>query len=618
MSNTQRPVTPEDIDRLQILPELITHHLEERGECPAVSDYDNKAKCWRTLSFRQVHEEALRWARAFKALGLRKGDRVAMLLPNGVDAVLFDQGALKAGLVPVPLHIIDTPANCAYILQNSEAKALVVLNKARWNAIQKASEHEPLPALKTVVLLEDEPDAASADDFVTEFAAPAFLAKGDAYTGEIEAPAKDDLGCLIYTSGTTGKPKGVMLTHDNIMSDIRSLLRNICPNENDVWLSFLPLSHMFERTTSYYIGLGMGNHVYFSRGIARLVEDLKTVRPTLIMSVPRVYERVYSKIQERLRGKGAVARMLFEHAVSVGWRQFRRENHLPPEPGNSPMPYDALLLPIYDRLVSQTVKSGFGGRVRAAVSGGAALNINVARMFVGLGIPILQGYGMTETSPIISVNKIGCNDPETVGQLLQGMEARLGEKDELQVRGPQIMKGYWKLPAETAKVLTEDGWLGTGDQCDILPGNFLRIKGRIKEIIVTSTGEKIAPVDVEQKMECDPLFAQAFVLGENRPFVTAVAVLHGEEWKDLAKECGVDPADPAALSDKKVRMQVLKRVKRACAGLPQYGVPRAVHLTLDPWTIENGMLTPTLKLKRRILNKQYEAEIESLYQNFGQ
>ncbi len=603
-----------EINQLKILPELITHHIPVRSDLPAVTDYDSAKKEWKTLTFGQLHAEAERWAKALTKSGLKKGDRVAMLLPNCTTAIAFDQGALRAGLVPVPLHLIDTPANCAYIIGDSGAKALIIMNRARWHAIEKVAANGEVSAIETVIYVDDEAEESEAPKI---YSAQEWLKDAENCTIPYEPPCEEDHACLVYTSGTTGKPKGVMLTHKNIMSDVQTLLYNIEPSGTDVWLSFLPLSHMFERTTTYYIGLGMGNHVYFNRGIPRLLEDLKIAHPTILMSVPRIYEKVYAKIQERLRVAKPIQRKVFMAAVEAGWRNFRQANQLPPEEGNAPRIWDKLLDPFYERAVRKKIKDQFGGRLRVAVSGGAPLSLDVAKVFCGLGINIHQGYGMTETSPIVSVNRLGSNDPTTVGPIMPEFEFKLGPKDELLLRGPQVMKGYWKLPEKTAEVLTEDGWLSTGDQADILAGNMLRIKGRIKEIIVTSNGEKIAPVDVEQAMETDPLFAQTMVVGEGYPFVVAVIVLGQGQWEDLAKKLNVDPSDKASLTNKSVKLAVLKRIKAACKELPQYGVPRSVCLSLEPWTIENSMLTPTLKIRRRIITAAFKNDIDKLYSDFG-
>ena len=601
-----------EIRELHVLSELVSHHLPLREDKPAVTQYNPKTLKWETLSFRELYNESVRWAKAFSAAGLKKGDRVSMLLPNGINAVCFDQGALLIGLVPVPLHIIDTPANCAYILEDSDTKLLVTVNRARWHAIEKAGAD--LSLLKSVVYTDDESEQDNAEVVCSNV--EDWLDKGAAVSELPPLPTEDDLAALVYTSGTTGKPKGVMLTHKNIMSDISSLLYNIAPNPEDSWLSFLPLSHTFERTTSYYIGLGMGNHVTFSRGIARILDDLKTTRPSIMMSVPRVYEKVAAKINERLKHKGSVSRFIFTQAVEAGYRNFCRRNGISVD-SSVPAFLDQVLDPIYNKLVRDQIKNSFGGRMRVAVSGGASLSQDVAKTVIGLGIEIFQGYGMTETSPIISVNKIGANHPDTVGPILEGIEAKLGEKDELLVRGPQIMRGYWKRPEDTRKTLDPDGWLSTGDQADILPGRYLKIKGRIKEIIVTSTGEKVPPVDLEQAIETDPLIDQAMVYGENRPFICALIVVNSDHFDRFASSLNLDPKDPAILENKAVLREILKRIKSACKGFPQYGVPRAVKLLRDPWTIENNALTPTLKLKRRVIVEKYKNDIENLYLNYG-
>ena len=602
-----------EIRKLSIIPELISHHLCIRGDDPALSEFDTQKQEWVTLSFKEVWDHAQQWHKAITASGLKKGDKAAMLLPNSIAAVCFDQGALIGGRVPVPLHIIDTAANCAYIINDSETKLLVVLNRARWHAIEQSGID--LPQLKTVVFIDDEGEGLSSSGVET-LGLDEWLARGKNCTQTFESPTEEDLAALVYTSGTTGKPKGVMLTHKNIMSDISALLYNLSPMGGDEWLSFLPLSHTFERTTSYYIGLGMGNNVTFSRGVTRILDDLKHTRPTIMMSVPRVYEKVAAKIKERLKTKGAAAQFVFNSAVNAGYRRFERRNGLA---AHNPFinALDDLLDPFYNKTVRNQIKNSFGGRLRVAVSGGAALSTDVARTLIGLGVEIYQGYGMTETSPIISVNKIGANHPDTVGPILPGIEAKIGDKDELLVRGPQVMKGYWKRPEDTAKTINPEGWLSTGDQAEIGEGRYLKIKGRIKEIIVTSTGEKVPPVDIEQVIESDPLFDQAMIYGDNRPFICALLVVNKEQFADFVTKLSLDPNDPAILTNSTVIRAVLKRLKNDCRQFPQYGVPRAVKLLTQPWTVDNGALTPTLKIKRRVIVADHLTDIDNLYKCFG-
>ena len=419
----------------------------------------------------------------------------------------------------------------------------------------------------------------------------------------------------MYTSGTTGRPKGVMLTHGNIVSNVIATLEHIAPAPQPgyVFLSFLPLSHTFERTAGYYLPLGMGCTIVFNRSIMLLNEDFKIAHPDVLISVPRIYERIYARIIDRLSKQSAFVRFLFNTCVDVGWRRFCRANRLP-VPASSLSWLDPFVWPFLKKMVATKVAMQFGGRLKVAIAGGAALNHKVARLFCGLGIPPIQGYGMTEASPIIAGNSLTLNQPETVGRPFPNVEVRLApETHEIQVRAPSVMKGYWNRPDDTAKVLSPDGWLSTGDVGEFNELGLLRIRGRIKEIIVTSTGEKVPPVDLELALETDPLFAQTYVVGEARPFISFVAVLNVEKWKELAAKLGVAPNDQLALQSNAVRSAVLKRARAAAAEFPHYALPRNVVLTLEPWTIENGLLTPTLKLKRKPLSEKFAAQIEEMY-----
>ena len=267
--------------------------------------------------------------------------------------------------------------------------------------------------------------------------------------------------------------------------------------------------------------------------------------------------------------------------------------------------------------VASMLQAQFGGRLRIAISGGAALNPKIARTFCGLGLPIIQGYGMTETSPIIAGNCVELNQPETVGKPFCNLEVRLGESNEIQVRGPSVMKGYWRRPEDSAAAFTKDGWLKTGDVGEFTANGLLKIKGRIKEIIVTSTGEKVPPADLESAIETDPLFAQTYILGENKPYISLIAVVDPAEWQRLTDSLGLDPTGPESLASPTAKTAALKRAKAAASDFPNYALPRAIVLTKDPWTIENGLLTPTLKLKRGPLSQRFKKEIEQLYATHG-
>lgn len=597
------------LENLTTLPQLLVNSVERYGEREALRQFDKETKSWHSLSYAQLMARVMEWRRAYAAMNLERGTRIGILMPNSIDHACADQAALANGLVPVPLHAIDTPGASAFILSDSRAQVLVTNKLTRWKQIQAAGGD--LQDLTAVIITEDEVD----DETGMVRGLSEWLAAGTHVVELPEGPKEDDLAGIVYTSGTTGRPKGVMLTHGNIVSNVKATLECVFPQVGDIFLSFLPLSHTFERTAGYYLALATGCTIAYNRSILLLADDLKTIRPTVIISVPRVYERIFARVQDKLKKSRPAARYLFDWAVEIGWRDFCRRNHLPVEHTGRAW-LDGLMRPLV-RKVSSTLLDQFGGRLRIAISGGAALSSKVARTFCGLGLPIIQGYGMTEASPIIAGNNRTLNQPNTVGKPFNNVEVRLGEGDEIQIKGPSITRGYWNRPDATADAFTEDGWFRTGDVGGFNELGLLSIKGRIKEIIVTSTGEKVPPADLEAAIETDPLFSQCYVIGENRPYLSLITVVNPDEWASFAKSCGVDPADPASLDNPSVKTSALKRAKTAAGEFPHYALPRAVVLTQEPWTIENGLITPTLKLKRGPLSKKFANVIAQLYATHG-
>jgi long-chain acyl-CoA synthetase len=417
----------------------------------------------------------------------------------------------------------------------------------------------------------------------------------------------DELATIVYTSGTTGRPKGVMLSHRNILSNAHGGLKLIDVYQQDEFLSFLPLSHMLERTGSYYLPMMAGASVSYARSVAQLGEDLQTIRPTLMIAVPRVFERVYQRINDQLRSRPAPVRWLFQLAVKAGWIAFE---HGQGRRGWHPL---LLLWPFLRGKIAKPVMDKLGGRMRGAVSGGAPLPFEVARVFIGLGLPLLQGYGLTETSPIIAVNPIEDNRPDSVGVPLRGLQARIGADDELQVKSPCNMLGYWNNHAATTKVLDADGWFSTGDQARI-EGHHLYITGRLKDILVLSNGEKVPPADMEMAIGFDPLFEQVLVIGEGRSYLTALLVLNSDLWSGLAREYGLAPEKPESLDDPHLLKDMQKRIRDVLADFPGYAKIRRVTLTLEPWSIDNGLMTPTMKVKRGQVAERYKREIGNMYQ----
>ncbi|RQO83296.1 long-chain fatty acid--CoA ligase [Acidovorax sp. FJL06] len=613
--------SPPDIASVQTLPQLLAYRAASTPDAEAFRAFDPGTQAWTSLTWAQAAERVGTWAQALAAMQLPVAARVAILLPNGLHAMCADQSTLATGCVPVPLHAIDNPGSIAYILADCEASLLIVGQAEQWEKIRAVGT--PFPALRAVVITDDDtstftPTAGSGESPAVGSLVQWLAGASAAPAPVITPPGADDLAAIVYTSGTTGKPKGVMLTHRNVVSDVKAVLDRIAPTVDDVFLSFLPLSHTFERTGGYYLPIAAGSCVAYARSVALLADDLKTVRPTVLVSVPRIYERIHAKLLEKL-SPTPWKMQLYEAAQHKGWARFCAAQGLPAPSANESSAAGwmaALPWPLLQALVAQPLLAQFGGRVRVAVSGGAPLSPTIAKCFLGLGLPLVQGYGMTETAPVVSVNSLHDNDPACVGKALPGVEVRIGENRELQVRGPIVMKGYWKRPEDTAKILGPDGWLGTGDQAEIVNGRIY-IKGRIKEIIVTSTGEKIPPGDLELALLADPLLEQTFVVGENRPFIACVAVLKADEWQRLAADLGLSAQDAASLNHPSVHRAVLARIEKNTASFARYAVPRAVHCTLTPWTIENTFMTPTLKLKRNNLMAHFAEAIEGMYQKPG-
>lgn len=599
---------------IDTLDQLFAWRVRTDPDKKAYREFDPACGTWVNYTWRHTATQVEDWHRAIGTLKLDHGARVAILLPNGIDAVCVDQACLARGLVPVPMHALDNSSSIGYILNDCQASLLVTNSYDQWRAI--AGTCDEMPNLKLVVLtqpgeLGKHGEFAAGSPLVLtqqEWMSAAALSNAVPASGTV---SPDDLAAVVYTSGTMGKPKGVMLTHRNIMANVKAVLARVQAHGDDVFLSFLPLSHTFERTAGYYLPIAAGSCVAYARSVAQLAEDLKTVQPTILVSVPRIYERFYAKLQEKLSSSNRVKRFLFQQAQNIGWRRFCRRQHLP-DTVPAPQHLDAILWPILERLVARPVLAQFGGRLRAAVSGGAPMSQAVAQCFLGLGLPLLQGYGMTETSPVVAVNTPDENWPSTVGRPLDGVEVRLGENNELQIRSASVMKGYWNRPEDTHSAITGDGWLHTGDQA-LLEQGRIRICGRIKEIIVTSTGEKIAPLDLELAVMADPLFEQAMVVGENRPFIAVCVVLNRHLWEALARSLNLDPSAPANLDAMSARALLLRRIQQTTQSFPHYAIPRAVWATLRPWTVEGSMITPTLKLKRNALQAQLHEEIETIY-----
>ncbi|MCP3669508.1 MAG: long-chain fatty acid--CoA ligase [Gammaproteobacteria bacterium] len=584
---------------------LFLQRLRRSPDLVAYKSYSRESSSWKDYTWRDMARQIACWQRALADEGLAPGDRVAIQLRNSPEWVVFDQACQSMGLVVVPLYTDDRPENTSYILADADVKLLLIRGAGRWSRLApELGENRLLqrvlmldPGREMEPLLQDDDRLVSVSDWLPESGGELCGAGTDGHV----------LASIIYTSGTTGRPKGVMLSHHNILSVAHGALVLLDCYREDLFLSFLPLSHTFERTCGYYLPIMTGSTVAYSRSVAQLAEDLQTLQPTLMIAVPRIFERVYGRIREQLKGGSGLAARIFDLAVHVGWERFQWQQ------GRAPWRPQQLLWPLLNRLVAAKIKAKLGGRLRAAVSGGAPLSPEIAEAFIGLGIPILQGYGLTETSPNISVNPMEDNIPASVGVPLRNVEVCIGENDELLVKSPGVMLGYWNNHAATARMIDSEGWLHTGDQARIDQNNHIYITGRIKDILVLSNGEKVPPSDMELAITLDPIFEQAVVIGEGRPYLSALVVLNGDLWPGLTQELGLDPMAPASLQDSRLSSLLLGRIRDALKDFPGYAKIRRVSVCLEPWTIENGLLTPTLKIKRAMVFEHNQDAIDQMY-----
>jgi long-chain acyl-CoA synthetase len=594
------PALP-DIESLGSLYGLFKHRLHHSPDETAYLRYDEWNQNWRTIPWREVGSWLSRWIAALEKEPLNPGDRVGIALRNSIEWVLADQAAAALGLVSVPLFVDDRAESMAYILDHAAVKLLFMTDAAHFDRLLPAlsSYH----SLERVVTLDGESESALQMP-LQEWLPP----QTDLTLPADDRTDLDALATIVYTSGTTGRPKGVCLTHRNILSNVHAALQVFECFPADRLLSFLPLSHMLERTAGYYLPMMAGCCVAHARSIQLLREDMKQVRPTLLIAVPRIFERVYARLDEQLSHAPAWRKKLFDRAIATGWRSFESAQE-----GRSLSLGDRLLFPLLDRLVGRKVREALGGEMRAAFCGGAPLPTAVAQRFIALGVPIMQGYGLTESAPVASVNTPGANRPSTVGRALPGVEAQLGKEDELLIRGPLVMQGYHRDSNATKSAIDPGGWLHTGDQALIDADGFITITGRIKDILVLSNGEKVSPGDIESTLKLDPLIEEAVVFGEGQPFIGALLALNSDLWPSLAKKLGLDEHAPKSLESPAAKRFMIRHANTLLEGFAAYAKIRRVVLTQEDWGIESGELTPTLKVKRKVILDRFAEAIDTVY-----
>ena len=588
------------------IPQVFFDRAAQRGG--KVAHMVKRDGAWQEISWQALRDTVRHVAKGLLTLGLQAGDRVAILSDSRSEWVQCDLGIMAAAGITVPVYASSTSDQAAYIMQNSGATAMFIDTAAQLDKI--LAVRDQAPTLKHIVMMVDSPP--DGDDAILTLAD--LIQRGrDAADQEAVLEARlqgltpEHEATYVYTSGTTGPPKGVVQTHGNHLFMVESCSTITDAREGDVNLLFLPLAHSFARFESF-LGFYQGWTTAFAESIEALSQNMREVRPMLVASVPRVYEKVYASVQAGAAGS-AVKQAIFNWCVGVGRQASRLQQQ------GQPLPLGLRLRRnLAHRLVFHKLHAALGGRLRYFVSGGAPLAREIAEFFHAAGLLILEGYGLTETCPALTINRHDNYKFGTVGQSVPGVELRLADDGEILARGPNIAKGYYQRPEATAEVFLEDGWFATGDIGEIDADGFLRITDRKKDLLVTAGGKNVAPQNIENLLKGDPLISQAMVYGDRRPFLTAVLTLDMEATTAYARELGISGDTAAELAENpQVRTLLEGRVERVNQRLAPYETIKKFVIAREDFTEASNELTPTLKVKRQVVTQKYQAELDQLY-----
>ncbi|QIN83540.1 AMP-binding protein [Rubrobacter tropicus] len=572
-------------------------NVEARGDEVALASKVGDE--WRGISYADLWRRVGDFAAGLSSLGVGSGAKVAIICGNRPEWAVADLAAQGLGAATVPVYPTLGTDQIGHILADSGAVVAVVEDEELLERV--AGLRDVLPGLRHVLIIEGDPgDRAVAFRDVEERGADEPLLDPDGW----RALDRDDIATIIYTSGTTGRPKGVVLTHGNFLSNVEGIRRALPFRPDDVFLSLLPLSHVFERC-GQYLALSLGAATYYAESIQQVPENLREVRPTVVLSVPRLYEKMRDRILAQVAEASAPRRRLFERAIAAG-----RKRYAAGREGRRLGAGERALLRACDRLVFRKVREAFGGRLRFFVSGGAKLEGEIGEFFYAAGVTIIEGYGLTETSPVVACNRLPVPKFGTVGTVLDHTEVRVSGEGEVQVRGPGVMRGYWNAPEAARGAFTPDGWYRTGDLGELDGEGFLKITDRLKNLIVLSTGKNVAPQPVESAIVASPLVSQAVVLGDGRKYVSALIV---PDYDAVRRELGTEAPNEELADDGRCRRLIEAEVERTCGRFAGYERPKKISLLGRELTHEAGELTPTLKVKSRVVAERYAEEIQGLY-----
>lgn len=566
------------------------------------------AGAWKGITWREQAETCKKISKSLMALGGKKGDRVNILSQTRLEWVQCDFGIVNCGAVAVGIYPTNLAPDCAYIINHGDAEVIFVENQEQLNKVQQV--RKDTRKLRQIIIFDG---TGSADGSVLSFAD--FLRQGEGVSdAEYEARAKsirpDDLASLVYTSGTTGVPKGVMLTHENLLFTADSATQCLYLAPDFETLLFLPLAHVFARLIVYFC-LYKGLAIAFAESVEKVADNLKEIRPHWFASVPRIFEKIYTKITAGVQDAGGIKEKLFNWALGVGYQVSRLQQSKQPIPAGLKFKHN-----LANKLVLHKIQEAFGGRLVWAVSGSAPLNKSIAEFFHACGVLIIEGIGMTENTSFTNVNRYDHNKFGTVGPVGPGIEMKLAPDGEVLYRSKGNMKGYFKNPEATAETIDQEGWLYTGDIGEVDADGFLKITDRKKELIITSGGKNIAPQRLERILRTSRFISQAMAYGDHKKYVTALVTLNREQVEPWAKEHGIafNGFDELA-NHPQVKALIDEEVKAKNAELASFESVKKVAIVPQDFSIAAGELTPTLKLKRKVLTEKYRQLIEQMYDN---
>jgi long-chain acyl-CoA synthetase len=597
----------------QSMPAVLKENAQRYGERTAISY--KKRNTYLSLTYGQFYERVLMLARGLRKAGVEPGDKVAIFSENRLGWAISDFGIQCAEAITVPIYATNTADQAAYVINHSSAKIVFVSTKVQYEKL--LSIKDQIPNVEMVISYErflgDRTFPVYTQYQLSEVSHPLTEDEKATIEAQIDAISPDDLITIIYTSGTTGVPKGVMLTQYNIIFDTVYGLKILGVEEGrETFLSFLPLSHVLERTAGYYGAIFQGHHIAFAEKVQTVMENIIEIRPTCMVSVPRLFEKIYSRIYENVHQMSKLQQAMFHYAVEIG-KQYANLKYVE----KNPTGMIGLKYRFFDKLVFKKVRNRFGGKLKYFICGGAPLDRTINEFMWAIGIPVFSGYGLTETSPAVTLSSLDNIRFDAVGKTLEQTEVKLASDGELLVKGPQVMKGYYRNKKATEESFV-DGWFLTGDIGKIDDEGFIYIVDRKKEIIVTAGGKNIAPQPIENELKLDKYISQSLVFGDEKPYLVAVLTPNLERLIDFAREEKIDYVDMEDLvTNSKVIDVYAERLKELNSKLPSYETIKKFVLISREFSIEGGELTPTLKLKRKEICRIYKDKIEGMYTNNG-